>query len=84
MWTHVQLPDYSGRTLTRLGRAANWSFLISIAVTLQDSRDKDLRFWSGFRWWSPEFDTREFDTFRETKAVRPEISSKDLSVRLPF
>ena len=66
-----QLPDYSGRTLIRLGRAANRSFLISVAVTLQDSRYRDRRFCRGFRWWRPALDTREFDRFSVTSAVRP-------------
>lgn len=62
---------HSGRTLIRLGRAASRSFLISVGVTRQDSRDRERRFCSGFRWWRPELDTRELDTFRDTSAVRP-------------
>lgn len=62
---------YSGRKFTRLGRAVIWSLLISPAVTLHDSRVKDFRSLSGFRWCNPPFVTREFETFRETSAVSP-------------
>ena len=64
-------PDHSGRTLIRLGRAASRSFLISAGVTRQDSRDRERRFCSSVRWWRPELDTRELDTFSDTSAVRP-------------
>ena len=73
-WTDrggCQLTDYSGRTLNRFGRAANRSFLISHAVTLHDSRYNDRSLCSGFRWWRPALDTREFDRFSVTRAVRP-------------
>jgi hypothetical protein len=62
---------HSGRTLIRLGRATSRSLSISLAVTLQDSRDRERRFCSGFRWWRPELETRELDTFNDTSAVRP-------------
>lgn len=44
---------------------------MSLAETLQDSKVRDLRFFNGFRWRNPEFDTREFETFRETNPVNP-------------
>lgn len=62
---------HSGLTLTRLGRAANWIFFNSVAVTLHDSRVRDRRFFSGFKWCKPELETREFDMFSETSDVSP-------------
>lgn len=55
----------------RLGRAANWIFFNSVAVTLHDSRVRDRRFFSGFKWCKPELETREFDMLSETSAVSP-------------
>lgn len=66
-----QLSNYSGRKLIRFGSAVAWSFLISFAVTLQESSVSERRFCSAFRWRRPALDTRELETFRETKAVKP-------------
>lgn len=67
-----------------LGRADNWSFFNSVAVTLQDSRESDLNFFKALRWCSPSLVMREFDTFREIRSVNPEINSNVLSVRWQF
>lgn len=66
-----QVPIYSGRKLTRLGRAADWSFLISDAVTLQDSKVSERRFFKGFKYCNPSLVMREFETFSDTNAVKP-------------
>jgi hypothetical protein len=55
----------------RLGRAVNRIFFNSVAVTLHDSRLRDLRFLSGFKWHKPKLETREFDIFNETSVVNP-------------
>lgn len=64
-------PPYSGRRVTRLGRAVDWSFLISAAVTLQDSRDNERKFFKGIKYCNPAFVIREFETFKDTNAVNP-------------
>lgn len=68
MW---QLASYSGRMLIRLGSVVARSFFISFAVTLVESRDSDRRFCRSFRCLRPALDTREFETFKLTKAVKP-------------
>lgn len=75
------LPIYSGRKLTRLGRAADWSFLISDAVTLQDSKVSERRFFKGFKYCNPSLVMREFETFSDTKAVKPACSEEKECVR---
>lgn len=72
------MESYSGRMLIRLGSIVARSFLISFAVTRVESRDSDRRFCRSFRCLRPALDTREFDTFKLTKAVRP---VKQMAVR---
>jgi hypothetical protein len=55
----------------RLGSIVALSFFISLAVTLLESRDNDRRFCRPFRCLRPALDTREFETFNDTKAVKP-------------
>ncbi|TVU29244.1 hypothetical protein EJB05_20802, partial [Eragrostis curvula] len=74
-----QVPSYSGRTVIRLGSVVAWSFFISFAVTLLESRDSDCRFCRSFRCLRPALDTREFETFNETKAVKP-MSKEDANI----
>nr|AFK48637.1 unknown [Lotus japonicus] len=57
---------------------------MSLAVTLQDSNDRNLKFLSVFKCCSPVFVIRELETFNEIKPVSPEISSNVVSVRLQF
>lgn len=70
---HLQLEDgfYSGRKLTRFGRSADWSFLMSFVVTLQDSSVSCFKFFSGFRCCRPEPVMREFVKFKDTRPVNP-------------
>lgn len=63
--------SYSGRKLARLGRAEDWSFFISGAVTLQDSNVNERKFFKGFKCCSPSFVIREFETFKDTNAINP-------------
>lgn len=70
----VFLGTYSGRKLTRLGRSVAWSFFISLAFSLQDSRVSDLRFFRGFRCFNPPAVIRELETFRDTNSVNPVIT----------
>jgi len=65
------VPVHSGRTVTRFGRAVDWSFLISAAVTLQDSSDNERKFFKDIKYCNPSFVIREFETFRDTNAVNP-------------
>uniref|UniRef100_A0A2P2MLH9 Uncharacterized protein n=1 Tax=Rhizophora mucronata TaxID=61149 RepID=A0A2P2MLH9_RHIMU len=57
---------------------------MSLAVTLQDSRVRDFKFFNVFKCRKPELVIREFETFKETSPVNPEINSNVLSVRLQF
>lgn len=77
--TLLPLPIYSGRMLTRFGRANDWSFLISDAVTLQDSKVNDRKFFRGFKYCKPSLVTREFDTLNDTNVVNPAAFSDDIS-----
>lgn len=64
----------SGLKFIRLGRSVDWSFLMSLAVTLHDSRVSDFKFLSDFRCCRPALDTREFETFKETSCVSPVVT----------
>ena len=71
IYSRYQVESYSGRMLIRFGSTVAWSFLISFAVTRVESRDSERRFCRSFKCLRPALDTREFDTFKLTKAVRP-------------
>lgn len=77
----VFLGTYSGRKLTRLGRSVAWSFFMSLAFSLQDSRVSDLRFFRGFRCFNPPAVIRELETFRDTKSVNP-VNCNYVDIRL--
>lgn len=80
LYTSLLLRDYSGRKLTRLGSAVDWSFLISLAVTLQDSKDRDLRFFNDLICTKPALLIRELEMLSETKPVKPVIPLSKPSV----
>ena len=66
-----RIPFYSGRKLIRLGSASDWRFLISDAVTLQDSKESECKFFKGFKYCKPSRVMQEFETFKDTNAVSP-------------
>lgn len=67
----IFLQFYSGLKLTRFGRSVDWSFFMSSAVTLQDSRVSDFKFLRGLRCCKPALVIREFAMFKETSCVSP-------------
>jgi hypothetical protein len=69
----MALTNYSGLKLTRFGRCIDLNFFISFAVTLHDSNVRDLKFFSVFKCGSPAEVMREFERFKETNEVSPEI-----------
>lgn len=44
---------------------------MSAALTLQDSKERVRKFFKGFKYRSPSFVTREFETFSDLSAVIP-------------
>lgn len=71
LFTGQILLVYSGLKLIKFGRSAEWIFLISAAVTLQDSKVRVRKFFKGFKYRSPSLVIREFETFSDLNAVIP-------------
>lgn len=52
---------------------------MSFAVTLQDSKVSDFKFFSDFRCCNPALETQEFETFKETSCVNPAIKCNNMN-----